>query len=284
MPSFTDASMTSSNCPFCITGKTTKVLSINNASGTFAILRCDNCLTEYCPIDHSAIDEQEVQKHFFDEDLYTIANIEKVHRYWRSEAKRIKALGYTSGKILDIGCNTGEFLYCLGDGYQKHGIEIADIPADLAEQKGITVYRTPLEEANLPTASFDIITLYALIEHLSDPRTLMQEIGRILKPGGIVVIMTGDYRTWKARLLGKHWHMYIPPLHQFFFCRNALRTVAQEFALEEYSHYFSPGGMTFSKNRILNLLEKASLWQLFGLPILRLIPFYDHYYGYFRKK
>ena len=276
--------MAESKCPFCLKGNVSQVLVITNASGTFPIMRCDRCETEYSPTSANTVDELDVQKHFFDEDLYTIANLEKVHQYWRAEAQYIKDLGYRGGKILDIGCNTGEFLFCMGEGYQKFGIEIADVPADLAEKKSITVYRKPLEELALAENSFDVVTLYALIEHLSDPRSLVKEISRILKPGGLVVIMTGDYQTSKAKMLGSRWHMYIPPLHQYFFCRKALRMVANEFGLDELSYYFSPGGMTYSGNTMMKLAEKASLWQLFKLPIMRKMAYYDHYYGYFKKK
>jgi SAM-dependent methyltransferase len=271
-------------CPFCLKGKIHQSFIKNNEFGSFPIMLCDTCEMEYAPIKDQQIDEMLVQKHFFDEDLYTIANLEKVHQYWRGEAKNIKQLGYTSGKVLDIGCNTGEFLHCLGNGYEKFGIEIADVPAAMAEEKGITVYRKPLEECQLPADSFDVVTLYALIEHLSDPRSLVKEISRILKKGGLAVIMTGDRKAIKTKILGKNWHMYIPPLHQFFFCRKALRMVAEEFSLSEKKYFYGHGGMTFGSNKLLKLAEKASLWQLFSLPVLNTIPFYDHYYGYFEKK
>ncbi|MFI5263791.1 MAG: class I SAM-dependent methyltransferase [Candidatus Kapaibacterium sp.] len=270
-------------CPFCEKGEIHQSFIIKNEFGTFPIMLCDRCEMEYAPIKDQAIDEMLVQKHFFDEDLYTIANIEKVHEYWRGEAKHIINMGYTGGKVLDIGCNTGEFLYCLGDGYEKFGIEIADVPANMAEEKGITVYRKVLEDCQLPSESFDIITLYALIEHLSEPRALMKEISRILKKGGLAIIMTGDRKAMKTKILRKNWHMYIPPLHQFFFCRKALKMVASEFGLTEKNYFYGHGGMTFSSNKLFKLAEKASLWQLFSLPGFDKLPFYDHYYGYFEK-
>src|SRR5439155_19296692 len=131
---------------------------------------------------------------------------------------------------------------------------------------------------------FDIVPLYALIEHLSETRNLLNEISRILKKGGLMVLMTGDRKVMKTKILGKNWHMYIPPLHQFFFCRKALKKVASEFSLEEKNYFYGHGGMTFGSNKLIKLAEKASLWQLFSLPGLRKVPFYDHYYAYFIKK
>ncbi len=98
-----------------------------------------------------------------------------------------------------------------------------------------------------------------------------------------MALMTGNRSSWKARVLGNKWHMYMPPVHQYFFSRQALKRVAAEFGLHEVRHRFTAGGMTFFRQPILKVCEKATLWQLSEIPLFSRIPFYDHYYGYYRK-
>jgi SAM-dependent methyltransferase len=72
------------------------------------------------------------------------------------------------------------------------------------------------------SASFDAITAWDVLEHLSRPREALREIHRALKPGGRLVLTTGDVGSWLARVSGPKWHLYTLPEHLYFFSRRSL--------------------------------------------------------------
>ncbi len=270
-------------CRLCSSTNVHLVFPLTTEWGEFEIFRCTECSAEF--IDPSVeVDDKAIQAHFFDSNPYTENRQGVLDRYWRNEASHILSLKPDGGSILDIGCNSGDFLSVLDSRWEKFGVELAPAPAEQARKHGITIYDKPIEECSFKNQRFDVVTMFALIEHLRYPEETVATISNVLKPGGLLVIMTGDASAFKSRFLGKKWHMYIPPLHRYFFTRQSLKQLCEQFDLQEKSHRYTSGGMTFSKNRVLRILEKATLWQLSTLPALQQVPFYDHYYGYFVKQ
>lgn len=127
------------------------------------------------------------------------------------------------GKILDIGCATGFLLdEARKLGWEAHGVELSGWAAGHAREKfNLNIYEGVLEEAKFPYNYFDVIVMLDSIEHLSDPRSSLVEIRRILKPNGILCISTPDINSFLSRLLKARW-WGIQQSHLYYFSKKTL--------------------------------------------------------------
>lgn len=143
---------------------------------------------------------------------------------WLKQMAGLASSGPGAGRLLDVGCGQGEFLaYAAAAGWQVEGVDVDPLRIALArEQRGLQVFEGELHEAAYPSESFDVVFMSEVIEHIVDPVPLMQEIHRILRPGGIAFLRTGNGRSWAARLRGAAWDYY-------------------RFCFHGHIRYYSPG-------------------------------------------
>lgn len=112
-------------------------------------------------------------------------------------------------RLLDVGCSSGAFLMAARRmGIDGEGVEISPQAARTARDAGFRVFTGMLEDAGFPDAAFDVITLIELVEHLRDPRSLLAECRRILRPGGILMATTPNGESWTARAMGTRWEVF----------------------------------------------------------------------------
>lgn len=109
-------------------------------------------------------------------------------------------------RLLDVGCSSGAFLMAARAlGYRAEGVEPAPQAAAAARAAGLQVFPGTLQAASFPDRCFDAVTLFEVIEHLSDPVGLAREVHRVLRPGGIFLIGTANTASWTARAMGAQW-------------------------------------------------------------------------------
>ncbi len=112
-------------------------------------------------------------------------------------------------RLLDVGCSRGQFIAAAaGLGFNAEGVEPAPQIAAAARAAGLKVHTGLLEEQQFAASSFDTVTLFEVIEHLKDPRPLLAECRRILKPGGLLVLSTGNTASWTAAAMGARWDYF----------------------------------------------------------------------------
>lgn len=129
------------------------------------------------------------------------------------------------GKILDIGCSIGQFLG-MGKalGYDTLGLELNEATAKYAEEKnGIKVERKLLHECNFPDNSFEIVSLFGVIEHLTDPVGVIKDIHRILKPGGMLIGICPNVQSLVCMALHELSRTFTGRLHLSYFSDETLR-------------------------------------------------------------
>ena len=141
----------------------------------------------------------------------------------KDELAHINAL--PPGRILDVGCGLGHLLSGVDPLWERHGVEISAYAAERAQEWG-TIWHGNLASANYPAAHFDVVTLYHVIEHMTDPYAEMLEIDRVLRPSGHLIIGTPDFDSACARRFGPRYRMLHDPTHISLFSATSLRRIA----------------------------------------------------------
>jgi len=142
-------------------------------------------------------------------------------------------------RLLDVGCSSGAFLStAVRLGFRAEGVEPAAQAAQSAQQAGLKVVCGTLQDARFPDASFDAVTLFEVIEHLKHPLELLKECRRILRPGGVMLIGTGNAASWTASFMKSRWqyfHIEHHGGHISFYNPRSLRLLAAHtgFVLEK---------------------------------------------------
>jgi SAM-dependent methyltransferase len=141
------------------------------------------------------------------------------------------------GRILDVGCGDGRIL----DMLRRHGradwdlwgVEFSDAAAAQARRAGYTVLVGRFEDVELPPASFDLMIMNQLIEHVDDPRAMIAKARTALRPGGHLVIETPNLDSLDARLFRRrYWGGYHFPRHFTLFDARTLAATVSAGGLE----------------------------------------------------
>lgn len=133
--------------------------------------------------------------------------------------------------LLDCGCAMGYFMEeARKMGFDPYGVDISEYAAQKAKMYfGNKVKTGPVEKVDTlfdkTDPKFDVITLFDLIEHLKNPRLVLQKLKNILKDDGIIVLQTGNSSSRWARLQGKNWHFFAPPQHLHFFSKETMTSL-----------------------------------------------------------
>lgn len=136
-------------------------------------------------------------------------------------------------RLLDVGCGPGPFLVACPTSWDLHGLDIA--PTAIARAKQVLPHATLTCEAIETYAGiaggFDVVTAFALIEHLLDPDAFLRDCARLVRPGGLLVIMTGDRSSEQAVRLGARWPLWWSTGHAQFYSAKSLRAALERVGL-----------------------------------------------------
>jgi 2-polyprenyl-3-methyl-5-hydroxy-6-metoxy-1,4-benzoquinol methylase len=126
--------------------------------------------------------------------------------------------------ILDVGCATGRFLHFFKQhGWETAGAELCVESAEYGNQKySVNIRTATLENAGFPDAEFSVVHASHIIEHVNNPSEFVDEVTRVLIPGGVFICVTPSVDGFQARLFGSSWRSVIPD-HVSLFSRKTLR-------------------------------------------------------------
>lgn len=222
-------------CPWCGSEKTQIHLWIKDEFLTheeFQIHECQKCallFTEPRPSkdkigEYYKSEEyysHQENKHGFIPKVYeSVKSINLKHKY------KIATKGLKAGKVLDIGCGVGDFLHTM----EKHGWECTGVEpseeAKIIARKRIKANLYAPEEINqMPNASFDIITMWHVLEHVDDLKWQVEQLTRLIKPNGRIVIAVPNYKSYDAEYYKELWAAYDVPRHLNHFNKKTLSNI-----------------------------------------------------------
>ena len=163
---------------------------------------------------------------------------EKLYHFIKSIALKnklnlINSLQPNKGRLLDIGAGTGEFLsVAKNDGWQTIGVEPSDRAKSIAKNKGISFVE---ETSELEDHSFDLISMWHVLEHVPDLDKQIKELKRLLKPTGTLIIAVPNFKSYDASHYGKFWAAFDVPIHFWHFSKTAIKLLfeKEEMKLEK---------------------------------------------------
>jgi len=198
--------------------------------GEFCVVRCASCGLAYV---NPRPTEHEMRRYYPSDygphDATPPSLTERV--YYRLFRKVPAPPGST---LLDVGCGGGKYLSFLRErGYRISGIEVnAELAEHLRSEFGLQVYEEPITRAPIPEASFDVVTLWWVLEHTHDPLSTLRAAHRALRPGGTIVVSLQNFASIGRLLFGTTWHHLDVPSHLYHFEPRTLRDILRRANFE----------------------------------------------------
>ena len=135
-------------------------------------------------------------------------------------------------RILDVGCSNGSSVFIAnGLGLQAEGVDPSEKAVNNGIKRGLKLHLGFLNDIAFDDNSFDAITLYEVIEHVSEPIALLNECARILRPNGVLLIGTGNTDSWTRQIRKSKWDFFDMKHHGghvSFFSPKSLKYLASK--------------------------------------------------------
>jgi SAM-dependent methyltransferase len=160
----------------------------------------------------------------FDQDYFSTGpyaglNFARYSQYWWSNryyAKLACRYGASHGRVLELGCGLGHLLSWLADRYHVFGCDINSWALSQARQnvpRGDFILLSMDAPYSFPTASFDIVIAKHVVEHLHNPEGAIAEMSRVLKCGGLLILVTPNLSSPMRKRKRENWIGYKDPTH-----------------------------------------------------------------------
>ena len=135
-------------------------------------------------------------------------------------------------RLLDIGAHIGTLVEVANElGWDAMGVEPSRWAAERGRERGLEILNSTLRDAKFETDTFDAVTIWDVIEHLSDPLGELCEIQRVLKPGGLLAVHTIDIDSLMSRAMGTRWP-WLMEMHQYYFSPRTLGAMVKQAGLK----------------------------------------------------
>ncbi len=236
----------STKCPFCKSDDTKSYLKLKDYFLTqedFEILECDNCKLLFTS---PRPNQSEIGKYYKSDDYLSHNEHKKGFIPWvYNQVKKVNirnkysvACGNrTKPHILDFGCGVGDFLhYAHQKGCEITGCDLSEDARTCASEKLGKTVNTPEEIFALPSSTFDVITMWHVLEHIDDLRYQTEQMHRLMKDSGTLVIAVPNYRSLDAQHYKDKWAAYDVPRHLNHFHKESLENVLAGFFELENIH------------------------------------------------
>ena len=169
----------------------------------------------------SYISHTDGNKSLFEKLYQTVKNIAL-----KNKLNLINSLSENKGKILDIGAGVGDFLaFVKQDGWQTIGVEPSQKAREIAINKGVNFVN---ETSDLENNSFDIITMWHVLELVPNLEFQIKELKRLLNPNGTLVIAVPNFKSFDANYYKEYWAAFDVPIHFWHFSKTAIKLLFEK--------------------------------------------------------
>ena len=233
------------HCPICGSDKTEYLLTAKDhlvSGDEFNIDHCSNCGFRFT---NPRPDDKELAKYYDSEEYISHADegnnlVNKLYKIARSFTlkSKLKLINKLSNnkQLLDVGCGTAHFLaYCQRANWQISGVEPNDIARKQAAEKTNIVIHEDLSE--IDSGSYDVITLWHVLEHLPNLAQTIEQLKVLLAPGGSIIIALPNYEAYEEKGFREHWAAYDVPRHLHHFNQNSLGVLMKNHGLKIVESY-----------------------------------------------
>jgi signal peptidase II len=149
---------------------------------------------------------------------------------FKKRLQKLQQLKPEIGSYLDIGCAYGDSLDAAAEFRIEtiQGVELSKMACEKARAKGYSVFQGTLQEASLSIKTYDLITLSDVIEHVENPKTLIEDCRKHLNPEGLIALHTPNFNSWSARLLKSKWFHLKQFEHICFFTPETIQNMLEQ--------------------------------------------------------
>ena len=229
-------------CPWC--GKPTnhsylKVKDFFLTQEDFDILQCDQCGLLFT----TPRPAPEVIGNYYKSETY-YSHQKNQHGFIPRVYEMVKSInlrnkvnmaigGLPHGRLLDIGCGVGDFLLQVKKkNWEILGIEPSDDAKAIAKDRLGIMPLLPSESCSLPDQTFDVITMWHVLEHVDDLKTQTKELMRLLKPGGRLIIALPNFQSFDCQYYKEKWAAWDVPRHLNHFSPGCIRGIIQSLGFK----------------------------------------------------
>lgn len=193
------------DCPLCL-NQNYKPLFANREN----VVKCEDCGLVY--VNPRPVEAETDEKFHYEPSLQEgflkgiVADRDEYYQRFKERLKDIERFK-KRGRILDIGCSNGFFLdVARRQGWQASGLEISRVFADYARKElGLDIKTRKLEEAGFGDNSFDVVTMWEIIEHLYSPLDTLKHVKRVLKEDGLLSLSVPNMGSLAFSILKEDW-------------------------------------------------------------------------------
>ena len=229
-------------CPWCGSEKAQINLWLKDeflSKEDFHICECLNCGLSYTM---PRPNKEKIGEYYKSEEYYSHQENKKgfIPRLYESVKKvnlkhkyKLATQGLNIGKMLDIGCGVGDFLHTAEEhGWTCTGVEPSEDAKAIAKTKTKANIINSEDMEKIPDATFDLITMWHVLEHVDDLKWQIEQLHRLTKTKGRIVIAVPNYKSYDAQYYKELWAAYDVPRHLSHFNKNVLTKIFKSKNLE----------------------------------------------------
>lgn len=227
------------SCPVCGSAGIAEVITAMDhtvSKEEFTIFHCANCQLRFT---QDVPDAASIGKYYKSENYISHTNtskglVNRIYRVVRTRANRQKRklierfTGIKNGSLLEIGSGTGYFAAEMKNaGWQVTGLEPDADARKIAEEVNKINLASSGKLFQLPVNSFDVITLWHVLEHVHDLKNYIRQFRILLKEKGKLFVAVPNYRSYDAEVYKEHWAAYDVPRHLYHFTATSMKQLME---------------------------------------------------------